>query len=153
MLVVAVNFKPVIEPVEHIAPQLRHICPVLGLSLEVIENHAFGEDLVIDAFFRGDFLKIPRMQPVLEPGTPVVEGAFMFMERFVPQIADRFFKRIPLMEVELVGVSLEFRPDAFPGLFPIGFDISLSDRTENAFDDEVLSAYDLQGVQYVFSVL
>jgi len=67
------------------------------------------------------------MQPVLEPGTPVVEGAFMFMGTICTADRRSLFSKDTLMEVELVGFPWSFGR-CIPRPVPHRFDISLSDR-------------------------
>src|SRR4030042_2552705 len=93
------------------------------------------------------------MQPVFEPIAPVFESTFMLMERPIAKVADSFFKRIPLVEVEFVRIALDFRSYAFSRLFPISFDISFIYGTEYAFDDMIFSTNDLKWINYIFSIL
>ncbi len=142
-----------IEPVEHVTPQLGHVNLTGRSAPQIIKHNSLGKNMIGKTPLSGDLLVEPGMETVFEPGAPIIEGPGMFVERTVAQRADRFFERIPFVKLKLVGIALHLGTETLAGLLTIRLDIPFSHRTENTFDNERLPAHDLQRINHVLPVL
>ena len=67
------------------------------------------------------------MEPVLEPGAPVVKGTLVLVEGPVAQVGNCFVEGVPLVQVKLVRVAVDLGAYQLTSLLAVGVDVPFTD--------------------------